>query len=457
MSSQSSSRKISRRALIQATAGAAVALILAACAPAATPVPAPQPTAAGGQPTPVQATAAPKPTPPPATAPKPVQPVTIEFWHNKQGVEGDAIKAIVDKWNAAHPEVQVKQTFQGSGSDLLKKVMASVTAGSPPDIIYGYGIWMTEFASSGILAPVEEMMKSAGVNKADYYANFIDYLTYQGKLQGLPYGTGTKVFYYRSDIFKDAGITTFPKTWAEFEAAAKSIAKSNCMALGFDAQDHNWFKLLLWQKGGNVLNADNTKAAVNSAEGIAALQQMKDMVTNGVARVSKDVDAEFRAGTIAAKMSGEYEYKMLATDKIPFAVAYFPTQKDGDKHITLLGGDAFYIFKSKPEREQAAFKFAVWMTSPEPYFEWGVKGSYRQPISPKIAELKAYQDFVAANPGQEIVAAQVPNAVMNPKVKAMSAIDTAIKQAVERVLVGGADPKQSLDQAAQEIEKALAG
>jgi ABC-type glycerol-3-phosphate transport system substrate-binding protein len=123
-----------------------VSMVLGACGatPTATPQPAPTmapaPTATTAPAAPAAtATAVPTaaPTKPAGTAVDNVtisQPVEITFWHVSTQTQGQNLQAMVDAFNASHPNITVKAEYQGSYTDIRKKILAAITAGTTPDI-----------------------------------------------------------------------------------------------------------------------------------------------------------------------------------------------------------------------------------------------------------------------------------------------------------------------------------
>jgi ABC-type glycerol-3-phosphate transport system substrate-binding protein len=60
--------------------------------------------------------------------------VQITFWHAKTGAKADKLNAIVDAYNGSQNIVTVQPQFQGSYTDLYKKLLTSVAGGQLPDL-----------------------------------------------------------------------------------------------------------------------------------------------------------------------------------------------------------------------------------------------------------------------------------------------------------------------------------
>ncbi|MFI7046129.1 ABC transporter substrate-binding protein [Streptosporangium sandarakinum] len=117
----------------------------------------------------------------------------------------------------------------------------------------------------------------------DYNAS-LDIFKKDGKVYGLPtdgYGMG---LVYNRDVFTKAGLDPAnpPKTWAEVREAAKKISALGPGYVGFGEYSGNnvggWhFTASLYGRGGDVVTPDGKQAAFNSPEGVAVLENLKQM------------------------------------------------------------------------------------------------------------------------------------------------------------------------------------
>src|SRR5690606_5558682 len=125
------------------------------------------------------------------------------------------------------------------------------------------------------------------LDTVDVYDDFnesIEIFKKDGKVYGLPtdgYGMG---LVYNKELFAKAGLDPAapPKTWAEVREAAKRIAALGPGYVGFGeysgGNTGGWhFTASLYARGGDVLTPDGKKAAFNSPEGRAVLENLKQM------------------------------------------------------------------------------------------------------------------------------------------------------------------------------------
>src|SRR4051794_29637000 len=90
--------------------------------------------------------------------------------------------------------------------------------------------WMPEFASKGYLTKLDGVVTAN--DKSDFEASALQTGTYKGNLYSLPYLVHNLVLYYRTDLFKQAGITQPPTTWAEYAADAKKLTDAKSGVYG---------------------------------------------------------------------------------------------------------------------------------------------------------------------------------------------------------------------------------
>ncbi|WP_214411638.1 extracellular solute-binding protein [Sphaerisporangium fuscum] len=202
------------------------------------------------------------------------------------------------------------------------------------------------------------------------YNSAVDIFKKDGKVYGLPtdgYGMG---LVYNKDVFTKAGLdpNNPPKTWAEVREAAKKISALGAGYVGFGEYSANnvggWhFTASLYGRGGSVLTPDGKKAAFNSPEGKAVLQNLHDMrwVDNSTgsrlhtewAQLMKDM-----AGGKMGMMLGAPDVLISLRNDFQakfenYAVAALPEAK------ALFNGGAGYMInpKATPEQIKAGLKW----------------------------------------------------------------------------------------------------
>ncbi|MCU1586335.1 MAG: sugar transporter substrate-binding protein [Microbacteriaceae bacterium] len=132
---------------------------------------------------------------------------------------GDVEKAYAAEYQKLHPNVTIE--FIGVPmNDAYAKISTLATGGQMPDIFINSPEFSAKAKQLGIVADMDKLLG------ADYLKGFakapLDQAKLGGKTQFAPYFTIPTGLLYRSDLFKQAGITP-PTTWSAFEADAKKL------------------------------------------------------------------------------------------------------------------------------------------------------------------------------------------------------------------------------------------
>ncbi len=164
--------------------------------------------------------------------------VSIEYIHRLPDGEGmTKISELAEKWNAEHPNIQVKATkFDGKGPELIKKLETDVKAGNAACLAQvGYGE-VPELFVKGLLEDVSAEADKYKDNYSGAYTN----MSVGGKVVGLPQDTGPLVYYYNKAEFDKLGIKV-PTTIAEFQEAAKTAAAQGKYIAAFEPDEAQYF------------------------------------------------------------------------------------------------------------------------------------------------------------------------------------------------------------------------
>ena len=121
--------------------------------------------------------------------------------------------------------------------------------------------------------------------------------------------------------------------------------------------------------------------------------------------------------------------------KFPFGVAMLPA---GKRRGRPTGGGNFYVFKKTSRAQQeAALRFAEWMTSPERAAQWGIDTGYVavRPDAWETPVMKKYVDGLPGRRGRARPAAIRGRRALDPR-------QSARHQGAQRRPAGGADRHQ---------------
>ncbi|MBA0126193.1 extracellular solute-binding protein [Haloechinothrix sp. YIM 98757] len=138
------------------------------------------------------------------------------------------------------------------------------------------------FAADGLLRPAEDVV-SAEV-RDDFLPGFADNSVYEGTQYGLPFIASTRLFFYNTDLFDEAGLDGPPRTWDEVADYAEQISELGAVGYGLplgpeEAQAE--FQMWINGNGGHWTDSDGNWA-INSEENVETLEFLAGMVDDGL-------------------------------------------------------------------------------------------------------------------------------------------------------------------------------
>lgn len=342
---------------------------------------------------------APTPLPPPSPTPRPPEKVALTFWNYWDGKNAEVIQALADKYNQEHPQVEVKNIFIGWG-ELLPKLMTAAAGGEVPDIAAGDLIWIPKLVETGTLVELNPYIEKSGVDTSDFYAELLKIDRYEDKFYALPVSTNNLELFYNKELFRAAGLNPErpPATWDELVEAARQCTDPDKGIWGMElftqpGEGLTWqFQVYLWQAGGEFLGDGYSKAAFNTAEGKKALQFWVDLIQKEkVAPLAPW--GLFGQGKACMVMDGSWMVGIWREQApFDFGVAPMPVPTGGQP-ATNMGGEHIFLFKTTPEKQQAAWEFVNWLTSTETQIEWDTQTGF-MPVRDSVAKHEQYRKWL---------------------------------------------------------------
>jgi ABC-type glycerol-3-phosphate transport system substrate-binding protein len=289
---------LSRRNFLKLGGGLTLTAMLAACgAPAgSSTAPTSAPATGGEAPAATEAPAAavPEATPEPTVgiAEYGSGEATV-FWHGLGGADGKTMVSMLETYAKDNGAVR-SETYDWNV--FYQKLPTSVVAGTPPDMAIMHEWAMQQFASQGLLQPVDDIFFGAGlIAKDDFNPGLIQTISYDGKVMGVPFDNHGWGLFYNTKLITDAGLdpNNLPKNGAEFLTWADKLtvdeAGKHPSEDGFDpdrvkqwAIHASWQRFTmpstLWQFGGGIISDDGKTALLNSEGSVAAIQFWHDLM-----------------------------------------------------------------------------------------------------------------------------------------------------------------------------------
>ena len=138
--------------------------------------------------------------------------------------------------------------------------------------------------------------------------------------------------------------------------------------------------------------------------------------------------------------------------KFDFGVAMLPA---GKRRGSPTGGGNFYVFKKAPAaQQQAAVKFAKWMTTPERAAQWGIDTGYVA-VRPDAWQTPVMKKYVDGFPAAAVARDQLPHAVAELSTHENQRVTKALNDGLQAALTGAKSPAQALKDAQAEATRIL--
>lgn len=360
----------------------------------------------------------------------------------------------IDQWEAQNEGWTVAPEVVGWGQ-CQDKVTTLAVAGTPVGLAYVGSRTLKEFAEFGLIEPVP----MSDEEKASYYPNVVDTVTYQGEQWGIPVAFSTKAFYWNKDLFKEAGLDpeSPPKTWAEVIDAAKAVTENTDSAgFGLVAKtfDNTMHQFLHWvyTNNGQVVDADGN-IVLDSPQNLEALEAYKALVPYSeegpTAYEQNEVRAIFLDSGVAMMHASIAAVSRLEDTDINWGVANLPLGPEAQGPGTLLITDSLAVF-SGSGYEEKAIELAKFLTAPEAQEEYDLADGLT-PLRPS-ANIDA---LVAETPYWAPYIDGIEFGGPEPLFTDYRGFQNVMIEMVQSVVTGAAEPADALakaDAALKELE-----
>jgi multiple sugar transport system substrate-binding protein len=391
--------------------------------------------------------------------------VTLSFWNGFTGPDRAAVEGLVKQYNASQDKVTV--TMQISPWDVFfQKLLPSIAAGKGPDLMAMDSVQLPQYASRGVLAPLDDWYGDSANGSGDLVQSAVDATRWDGKSYGVPMNFTTLLLYWNKDMFNAAGLDpeTPPKNWAQFQADAKKLTKDQNgdgkpEQYGLSIADHAtiaMWPILFWGNGGGVVSDDGKKSLLGDPKTIQAMDKWGRLVREDhiapVGLAGADADKLFQSKKAAMEIVGPWMTTGFKDAGIDFGLAPPPAGPAGP--VTLGTSVSFAVnAKTSDTKAKAARDFMTFWNSHKSQVYWAVNSGF----PPNRTDIKP--DEISKNP---YVAAFGEPADTSKfylaQVKQFTKVnDDSFEPALQKVLNGKGSAQEIFPQASKDIQSALDG
>lgn len=291
----------------------------------------------------------------------------ITFWSSLSGMAD-----VVAAFNASQKDITVTfEEIPNGANGGYTKLSAAISSGTGPDVAGIEYQSLPGFVSSGQLRTIDGLVPASVMKKYDPQVR--SQVTFGGEEFAMPYDAPPMVMWYRQDLLADAGVAV-PKTWDEFEAAARALKKVHPeSSLTSFFTNEPQLAPLSWQAGASWFTAksDHWNVAIDDKASLKVADYWQRLIDEGLVKkqlgFSDAWTADLNSGAVAGWLGGSWSASGLKTRTEAAGqagkwIAAVPPTWDGKPSAALSGGTSFAITKSSKNAAAAAV-FLRWLTT----------------------------------------------------------------------------------------------
>lgn len=348
----------------------------------------------------------------------------------------DGLQALGDKFSE-ELGVEVIVEHPEAVTDKFQQAAAS---GQGPDIFFWAHDRFGEWATAGLIAPVEPSQKVRD-NTFDFAW---DSVTFGGKTWGYPVAVEAVGLIYNKDL-----IATPPETMEEILTMKIDGVASPIM------WDYNntYFSMPLLMAGGGFAfekingDYDATKTGVNNAGSIAGASIIKELIDKGVMPSGVDygvMDAAINKGETAMVINGPWAWSNLDTSGINYGVAPIPSV-NGQKAKSFVGVLSAAINAGSPNNDLAVEFLENYVLTDK-----GLK-TINDNVALGAVASKSFSKVIAGDARIAATLANAENGIPMPSIPAMGKFWAAMEPALKSITGGQSSVEDALNGAATRI------
>lgn len=286
------------------------------------------------------------------------------------------IQVLTNNFNATNGKGIHVKTQSIDWENYYTQLNAAMASGDIPEIAVMHQSQIPNFISRGLVEPLDDIFKEAGIDVADFTNSAKNAVTFEGKVYALPFDLHTLLWHMNTEILTEAGLVDengapiLPKSFEEFNEQAKIVKEKTgknylSLAGSVDKMPTRVLYSLLYQQNSLPVKQDGSAAHLATDETKKASLFIKDIFKNKIATYTHDYagsEQAFLKGEAAVLINGTWVIdsynNQAAGGKIAlkeYAVKPFPQLDDkaavwADSHMWVIPKGAL---KDDDERKAA--------------------------------------------------------------------------------------------------------
>lgn len=355
--------------------------------------------------------------------------IQVVFWHTMGKANQEKLNAMIETFEAAHPDIHINHEQQGGYTDIESKIRKAIPARTVPTMAFCYADHVAGYGSNTVDMTPYINDPEIGLS-AEELADYIPGYWSEGSeyiregFYSAPYSKSTEVIFYNKTFFEEHDLP-LPTKWESDDPndltamwnlcrKIKEIATGEGIAdvvpLGYDSDDNMYITLsaqygipytsVVDGKGSFDFNNDEAKALVKRLKGYYDEGLFK---TKGTLPNQQFTSTLFKNQklfmSIGSTGGTSYNIPLKDSDGIydfDAGVAMLPQQNPERSYIISQGPSICFFRNSKISEEQvrASWLFYKHITTPENSAMYSILTGY-EPVRTSSYETEEYKAHLA--------------------------------------------------------------
>ena len=260
----------------------------------------------------------------------------------------------------------------------------SFPAGNAQDVVWFSGATFLKFAEDGVILPINEYIKTAGINLVDYWTQ-ADVFDFQGQLHGIPFFHTMSYVMINQRMFEEKGVEEPSRdwnapgwTWDDWREKSMQLQEVNeggqveVWGTWVNRAFENMFGGLLVANDGDVMNPAKTKMTLGEPKSREAMRLIYQFVQEDkISPIPADPSTfisgapdPFARQAVAIRPWSTSSLSNYIAAQIPFDAVPWPTSPNTGHTGATFNANPNVVAKATKYPDEA-LEFAFWLAGPD--------------------------------------------------------------------------------------------
>lgn len=307
--------------------------------------------------------------------------VEIVYWEKWTGFEGEAMRRVVEAFNASQDRIRVRMV---TISQIDRKLLVATAGGNPPDVA-GLWSWITNvYADRGAIIPLDDYCEKFAIGPDRYIPVYWQLNQHRGHTFALPTTPGDMALHWNKRMFREAGLDPDrpPRTIEELDDYTERLTKRDkktgrLTQIGFMHAEPGWWNWAWGYFFGGQLWDGRDKITIYSPENLRAFRWIQSYPVkygieelhnfrSGFRDLFSSPQNAFFSGLVAMELQGVWMYNFINkyAPGMEWGAAPFPFPSDRpDLACTTIQECDTLVIPKDARHPDEAFEFIAFVQS----------------------------------------------------------------------------------------------